>query len=335
MEEQAADIFVRNSNKAAIIERLRQAKAGLSRAELAETLNVSRSTVSVIVNDLLARGLVLEQGAGTSRGGRRPIVLQINRDAGRVVGIDIGASHLSAVVADLDGVVLGEMHEPLHIETGPDECLERVFVLVEAALSVAGSHMQQVLAISVGVPGPVVAKLGIVSAPPIMPGWDSFPIRQRIEARWHKPTALDNDADLGALGEWTFGVGRGEMNLAYIKVGTGIGCGLILNGQIYRGVLGTAGEIGHVTISESGPPCTCGNYGCLEAMAGGRAIAQRALLAVKAGQRTQLARLDHAGEPTARDVALAAQNGDLVSQQLLADAWPAYWQRPGQPDQST
>jgi glucokinase-like ROK family protein len=319
-DSQSANNIVRTTNKAAVIDLLRQSTAGISRAKLAETLNVSRSTISVIVNDLMERGLVLEQGAGESRGGRRPIVLQINRAVGRVVGIDIGANHISAVVSDLEGVVLGERHEPLRIEIGPEECLQRVFVLVETALSVADSRMAQVLAISVGVPGPVVAKLGIVSAPPIMPGWDAFPIRQRIEDRWHKPTVLDNDADLGALGEWTFGVGRGETYLAFIKVGTGIGCGLLLNGQLYRGVLGTAGEIGHVTISESGPPCTCGNYGCLEAMAGGRAIAQRALLAMKAGQRTQLAHLDHAGEPTARDVALAAQNGDAVSQQLLADA---------------
>ena len=319
-QDLGANNIVRSSNKAAVVELLRQSKTGISRAELAETLCVSRSTISVIVHDLLARGLVLEHGEGTSRGGRRPIVLQINPDAGRVVGIDIGASHLRIVVADLDGVVVGEVHEPLRIEIGPEECLQRMFVLVEVALEVAGRRLEQVLAISVGVPGPVVAQLGIVSAPPIMPGWDAFPIRQRIEEHWHKPTALDNDADLGALGEWTFGVGRGETNLAFIKVGTGIGCGLLLNGQIYRGVLGTAGEIGHVTISESGPPCTCGNYGCLEAMAGGRAIAQRALLAVKAGQRTQLAQLAHAGEPTARDVALAAQNGDAVCQQLLADA---------------
>ena len=312
--------FVRNTNKAAVIELLRQSKAGISRAELAERLELSRSTISVIVHDLLAQGLVLEQGEGTSRGGRRPIVLRINANAGRVVGIDIGANHLGVLVADLHGVVVSEMHEPLSIESGPEECLRRVFLLVEAALTAAGSRLEQVLAISVGVPGPVVANLGIVSAPPIMPGWDAFPIRQRIEAHWRKPTALDNDADLGALGEWTFGVGRGETNLAYIKVGTGIGCGLLLDGHIYRGVLGTAGEIGHVTIAESGPPCTCGNYGCLEAMAGGRAIAQRALLAMKAGQRTQLARLAHGEEPTARDVALAAQNGDAVCQQLLADA---------------
>jgi glucokinase-like ROK family protein len=160
----------------------------------------------------------------------------------------------------------------------------------------------------------------MVVAPPIMPGWDGFPIRQRLQELWNRPVFVDNDADLGALGEWTYGAGKGESNLAYIKIGTGIGCGILLNGEIYRGVLGTAGEIGHVTISEDGPPCTCGNYGCLEAMAGGRAIAQRAQLAVKAGQRTSLAVISAEREVTAHDVALAAKEGDAVSQQLLSDA---------------
>lgn len=313
------DSFVRNKNKVAVVALLRHAATGISRAELAETLDLSRSTVSVMVNDLLARGLVLEQGVGTSRGGRRPIVLQINGEAGRVVGVDIGASHVSVVVANLHGEILAEADEPLRIETGPEESLRRVYAMVTAVLAAAGSDLGQVTAISVGVPGPVVAQQGMVSAPPIMPGWDAFPIRQRMADYWHKPVTLDNDADLGALGEWTFGVGRGEANLAYIKISTGIGCGLLLNGHIYKGVLGTAGEIGHVTVSESGPPCTCGNYGCLEAMAGGRAIAQRALLAIKAGQRTQLA-LDPNGELSARHVALAAQQGDPVCQQLMGDA---------------
>jgi predicted NBD/HSP70 family sugar kinase len=153
-----------------------------------------------------------------------------------------------------------------------------------------------------------------------MPGWDGYPIREFFQAHWERPALVDNDADLGALGEWSFGAGRGEANLAFIKIGTGIGCGLLLDGRLYHGVVGTAGEIGHVTISQDGPPCKCGNYGCLEAMAGGRAIAQRARLAILAGQRTSLAERSDGHELTARDVALAAQAGDAVSQQLLNDA---------------
>jgi glucokinase-like ROK family protein len=307
-------------NKLSIVDHIRRSQSGISRAELAETMGVSRSTVSTIVNSLIAQGLVLERGAGVSRGGRRPIVLEVNRDAGRVMGVDIGASHLTVVLADLMGCIVAQVEEPLSIERGPETCLVSIFRLVDAALAHAGVSMAEVLAIGVGVPGPVVAEHGIVTAPPIMPGWDAFPIRDRLQAHWGTPCILDNDADLGALGEWNFGAGRGETHLAYIKVGTGIGCGLLLDGQLYRGVLGTAGEIGHVTVSQAGPPCTCGNYGCLEAMAGGRAIGQRAELAVRAGQRTLLAQTCHGRAITALDVALAAEEGDAVSQQLLADA---------------
>ena len=312
--------IVRQLNKGVILDLIRQAPDGISRAEIAQALGVSRSTVSAIVDGLILHQLVVERGAGVSRGGRRPIVLQTNPDAGRVLGVDIGASHLTVIAADLRGQVLSEITAPLDIARGPEECLQAIALTVEHILRESRSQLDEVRAIGVGVPGPVIQQQGIVSAPPIMPGWDGFPIRQRLSDAWHKPVSLDNDADLGALGEWSFGAGRAESNLVYIKIGTGIGCGILLDGQIYHGVLGTAGEIGHLTVSEDGPPCTCGNYGCLEAMAGGRAIAQRAQLAVKAGQRTSLASVDHGREITARDVGLAAQSGDGVSQQLLGDA---------------
>ena len=124
-----------------------------------------------------------------------------------------------------------------------------------------------------------------------MPGWDRYPIRDHLQQLWGIPVSLNNDAEMGAVGEWAYGAGRGERNLAYIKVGTGIGAGLLLDGQIYRGATGCAGEIGHITIDENGPLCTCGNRGCLEAIAGGGAIARKATEAVKMGQRTQLSEL--------------------------------------------
>lgn len=312
--------IVEKLNKVSVLDLIRKTPEGISRAEIAQLLDVSRSTISVIVDDLIATGLVVERGAGMSRGGRRPIVLQLNAEAGRVVGVDMGATHLLVVVADLQGNVLAEAETPLDIAQGPEGYLRQTFTLVDENMRAAQCSLAEVRAIGVGVPGPVIADKGIVSAPPIMPGWDDFAIRQRLQDQWHKPITLDNDADLGALGEWAYGSGQGESNLVYIKIGTGIGCGILLDGKMYHGVLGTAGEIGHVTISEDGPPCTCGNYGCLEAMAGGRAIAQRAQLAIKAGQRTQLIEMNHHHEITARDVALAAQAGDAVSQQLLGDA---------------
>jgi predicted NBD/HSP70 family sugar kinase len=168
------------------------------------------------------------------------------------------------------------------------------------------------------VPGPTIASEGMVLAPPIMPGWDRFPIRDTLEKLWGCPVSLNNDAELGVLGEWAYGAGRGEQNLAYIKVGTGIGAGLFIDGQIYRGATGSAGEIGHMTIDENGPLCACGNRGCLEALAGGRAIVSMARTAIQSGRRTELSA--NPESITAMDVSNAAARGDLVAQEVLAEA---------------
>jgi glucokinase-like ROK family protein len=312
--------IIRRLNKAAVFDVMRVNQDGISRADVARATELSRATISAIVDELLEVGLVREARVGASRGGRRPTILELNPETGRVVGIDIGANHIVTAVADLRGHVLAECELPFEIAAGPRAGMEQASNAVDKMLAQANCDQVSVKAIAVGVPGPVVAQMGAVAAPPIMPGWDGFPIQQHMRERWGRPVFVDNDADLGALGEWTYGAGKRVPNLTYIKIGTGIGCGILIEGEIYRGVLGTAGEIGHVTVSEDGPPCTCGNYGCLEAMAGGRAIAQRAQLAIKAGQRTTLAAISHEREITARDVAEAAKGGDLVSQQLLSDA---------------
>jgi glucokinase-like ROK family protein len=172
------------------------------------------------------------------------------------------------------------------------------------------------LGIGVGVPGPVIADQGFVMAPPIMPGWDRFPIRTTLEKQWGTAITLNNDAELGALGEWAYGAGRGEKNLAFIKVGSGIGAGLIINQQIYCGTTGSAGEIGHLTVDENGPLCTCGNHGCLEAFAGGHAIASQARKLVSSGKRTLLSE-KNIESLTAQDVAEAARRGDLPAQEIV------------------
>jgi glucokinase-like ROK family protein len=171
-------------------------------------------------------------------------------------------------------------------------------------------------AIGVGVPGPVVTEIGMVMAPPIMPGWDRFPIRKALEDLWNSPVTLDNDANLGALGEWVFGAGRGEKNIVFIKVGSGIGAGLIINKQIFGGTTGSAGEIGHLTIDENGPLCTCGNRGCLEAFAGGHAIELQAQKLAESGKRTLLSD-SKSKNITVREVAEAARRGDLAAQEIL------------------
>ena len=299
---------------------IRFTPGGISRAELARQIDLTRSTVSAIVTDYIDAGLVREAESGPATGGRRPILLEMNPQRGYVVGVDMGATHLSMVVADFLSHVVYETEAPFDVLDGPEACLKLVDQQVRQMLQQAGVSLAQVLAFGVGVPGPVLAEAGIVSAPPIMPGWDGYPIRDHLHKLWGCPVSLNNDAELGALGEWAFGAGRIKRHMAYIKVGSGVGAGLILDGRVYRGASGLAGEIGHLTIQQNGPQCSCGNYGCLEALAGGAAIARKAQEAVRAGKRTQLSNIQPVERITARDVGSAARLGDLAAQQIVADA---------------
>jgi N-acetylglucosamine repressor len=311
---------LKNFNKHAVLDLIRLEPGGISRAELARRIGISRAAVSVIVTDLLEDALVLELNTMPTESGRRPILLEINPMRGYVVGVDMGATHLSVALADLSARVIQEVETPFDITRGPEICLAEVDQQVHHLLDLGGIRLPEILNASVGVPGPIAVDSGQVIAPPIMPGWDRFPIRTFLEEGWGFPVSLNNDAELGALGEWAFGAGREENHVIYIKVGSGVGAGLILNNQIYHGEIGTAGEIGHVTIDEHGPLCTCGNHGCLEAMAGGRAIARQAQQAVLAGQRTQLSAIRPVERISARDVTLAARRGDLVAQQIVSHA---------------
>lgn len=298
---------------------IRFTPGGISRAELARQMFLTRSAVSSIIDDFKSIGLVDEIETGPTTGGRRPILLAINPNFGYVVGIDMGATHLRLVVTNYSAHVLEEIEVPLSVVEGPESCLNLVDQQFTELLRRQKLNPEHITAIGMDVPGPVVTSAGMVSSPPIMPGWDGYPIRTHLETLWHIPVSIGNDAELGALGEWAYGAGRSENNLAYIKVGTGVGAGLLLDGRIYHGATGTAGEIGHITIQENGPLCTCGNYGCLEAMAGGLAIARKARDAIEKGRRTQLSSIPPE-KILAVDVAQAAQTGDLVAQQIITDA---------------
>jgi glucokinase-like ROK family protein len=311
---------VKNVNKYSVLDLIRFTPGGISRVEIAHQMNLSRAAVTAIVNDLLTTDIVKEAESRIVRSGRPPVVLEINPDRGFVVGVDFGATHLNLLVADLSSRIQEEMEYAIDIQDGPENCLNQADGHVRELLAKAGIPFDDVLAFGVDVPGPIVTEAGMVVAPPIMPGWDRYPIRGTLEKKWGRQVSINNDAEMGVLGEWASGAGRGERDLVFIKVGTGIGAGLLIDGQIYRGVSGSAGEIGHLTIDENGPLCACGNYGCLEAVAGGRAIAQQAQQAVKEGHRTTLSHFHPTESITARDVAAAARRGDLLAQQILTKA---------------
>lgn len=314
-----ADYNVKSFNKHAALDLIRFSGTGMSRTELADQMGLTRAAVSLIVETLLESRVVLEAESRSAPSGRPPVVLEINPGRGLVGAIDMGATHVSIAVADYAGRIRQESEFPLDIKYGPEACLATADQNLRRMLEGQGLSMSDLSAVGIGVPGPVITEAGMVLAPPIMPGWDRYPIRASMEETWNLPVTLNNDAELGALGEWAYGAGRGERNIAYIKVGSGVGAGLILNQQIYGGTMGAAGEIGHLTIDPNGPPCNCGNHGCLEAFSGGHAIAKQGQQLARSGRRTLLANLP-IEKITAFEVAEAARRGDIHAQEILARA---------------
>jgi glucokinase-like ROK family protein len=311
---------VKHINKHAALDLIRFTPGGISRVKLARRMSLSRAALTLIINDLLASGVICETSSTLAGSGRPPITLAVNPERGAVAGLDMGATHLNLIIANCAAQPLAEKEIALDINQGPDYCLEQAELHLRALAGSAGLELADLLAVGLGVPGPIMTEAGMVIAPPIMPGWDHFPIRSTLEKRLGCPVSLNNDAELGAIGEWAYGAGRSARNLAYIKVGTGVGAGLLLDGHIYRGATGSAGEIGHLTMDLGGELCTCGNRGCLETVASGPAIARHAQAAIAAGKQTML-RLPPGETPlTAAHVSAAASRGDLVAQQVIAEA---------------
>jgi len=310
---------VKNLSKHAILDLVRFTPGGITRTELAKQMGLTRAAITTIINDLETAKLVKDcDEASNSR--HKPVVLEIDHSHGYVIGIDIGATHVEIILANLAATVIRDVEFPIDIEQKPSLVLEQVDEGLQKLLAESNLSIKDIQAVGVGVPGPVVRNAGLVSAPPIMPGWDGFPIRDTLEKKWGCPVSLNNDADLGVLGEWAYGAGRGERNLIYVKVGHGIGSGILLDGQLYHGTTGSAGEIGHITIDENGPLCTCGNKGCLEAIAGGMAICRKAREKVIQGHRTELVGKVSQGKLGIQDILSSARRGDLFSQQLISEA---------------
>jgi len=265
---------------------------------------------------------VAEGGVGPSTGGRAPRTVRFSADAGHLFVADLGATSIDVAVTDLSGTILAHAAEPADIAAGPDVVLGRVEALFEECAAKATAP-GALFGVGIGVPGPVEFDAGRPISPPIMPGWDSYSVPARF-ARFGVPVRIDNDVNVMALGELTTGLGRGRENFVFVKIGTGIGAGIIVNGELYRGSQGCAGDIGHIQIPLRGSDeviCRCGNVNCLEALAGGAAIARDATEAARAGRSPFLqATLEEKGAVDARDVALGAAHGDPTSVELLAYA---------------
>lgn len=246
-----------------------------TRAELAITTGLARSTVASRIDALMNSGLVGPAGEASSSGGRPPSRFAFNPAARVVLAVDVGATHVIVAVTDLGGTVLAERRLAQEVADGPEVVLGRVVAAGRELLTEAGRNLEDLAGIGIGLPGPVEHDSGRPIKPPIMPGWDGFDVVRYMQRSLPVPVLVDNDVNIMALGERT-AYWPDHDNLLFIKIATGIGAGIISSGELQRGANGTAGDLGHVRVPRGDDVlCRCGNYGCLEALASGPAVARQ------------------------------------------------------------
>lgn len=295
----------------------------LSRTELAWRTGYSRAKIGAAVQSLIERHILEEVGDDESRGGRRARLLNFSSSIGYIFGVDVGATSVDIALSDFTGHILQRFDAPADVRDGPDVLLGMIKDQMLTMLQNAGLMPDQIHGIGIGVPGPVEFSTGLLIAPPIMPGWEAFPIREYFNRVFPQAIVIvDNDVNVMALGELRRGKNINAQNFIFIKIGTGIGCGIVCQGKIYRGSSGCAGDVGHICVDYNGPICHCGNRGCVEAMAAGPAIAAKAMQAAREGRSPILQQLmeSNNGVLTAKDVGIAAARGDRVSIGLIQES---------------
>jgi predicted NBD/HSP70 family sugar kinase len=292
-----------------------------TRGDLVHTTGLARSTISHRVDALLSRRLLVAEADAASTGGRPAQVLSFNRGAGFVLAADLGATHARLAVTDLAGTIIEETVHDIAIADGPEAVLDWLEAGLDRLAKAAPPDGGGLLGVGVGLPGPVEYATGVPIAPPIMPGWDGYPVARRLGERFGAPALVDNDANLMALGERSRAWPDTE-HLMFVKVGTGIGAGLISHGRPLRGAQGSAGDIGHIHVRDHDDVlCRCGNRGCLEAVAGGRALAVALTEAgLPADDVRDVVRLFREGHPevTARIRAAGRQLGEVLAASVNA-----------------
>lgn len=305
-----------STDERAVLGFLLRRKEG-SRSEVARALGYSKTKSNTLIAALLASGLLAEGDAPISTQGRSASALGLRPDLAYVVGVDMGATSVTLGLADSHRRLLATRAGALDVREGPTPCLSRIGTMIYGLLEETGVSVSELAAIGMGVPGPVEFRTGLLTAPPLMPGWDGYSTRDHLGEAFGAAVFIDNDVNVMALGEvWS----RPEpvSDALFVKIGTGIGAGILCRGAIYRGADGSAGDIGHICADPQGPVCHCGNVGCLEAIAAGPAIARKAREAAQAGDSEWLTNvLQTSGKLTPEDVGKASREGDIAANSII------------------
>ncbi|MFC7532174.1 ROK family transcriptional regulator [Actinoplanes sp. GCM10030250] len=326
-------MFVTDAPHQRILRMLRD-EGPVSRAELGDRLELSRPRLLAEVERLVASGLIAEAGMAASRGGRRSTLVELHPGL-RFAAVDLGATSIDVEVTNGRLEPLAAYRESADIRSGPRATLHRVNDLLAKART--DGVYERLDAVGIGVPGPVSFRDGVPVSPPIMPGWDRYPVRELLARENNCVAVVDNDVNIMAIGERHGGVAHSVDDFLFVKIGTGVGCGIHLAGAVFRGVDGCAGDIGHIQVEAGGPACSCGNSGCLEALFSGAALSRDALAAARSGESPALAARLAAARParsgssaraggtdsgvviTAKDVADGAAEGDITCIRLIRD----------------
>ncbi|MGC4090062.1 MAG: ROK family protein [Polyangiaceae bacterium] len=307
---------MREINRSIVLDIIRRG-GKVSRTDLAKRSALTKPTVSAIVEDLLARGIVQEVGYGKTvgGGGRRARLLEFNDASAAYLGVRFGVRTTAIGVADARGG-LRAVREIPSAPSDPERGIQEALAVVDELLEEANVPRDRLQSAGVAIPGLVSQSTGVVELAPNL-HWKQVPVRNLVRQSLGLPVAVVNDTHAGALAEARCGAARGVRSFVWVYVGTGVGAGIVIDGQVFQGHAGFSGEIGHCPVVADGPVCSCGLRGCLEAVASGWAINRAAQSAVEAGEATLLSETNCARD--ARSVAEAARAGDAVAQRILAD----------------
>lgn len=290
----------------------------ISRAEISRQLDLSRSTVTEIVKELLKTGLVAEVGIGKSSGGRKPIVLEFQDDAKVILGIDIGATHVSVAMTNLRGKLLFWKEKDYPVRDDPDGTHKLIDELCNECLTASKYKPKMLLSIGVSVPSPVDPIRPEYLSETIIPAWHGKSGLERLREKYGVPVYLDNDANLGALAEHWWGAGKNANDLIYIKISSGIGAGYVFGGKLYRGSKGIAGELSHMPIDPNGRLCGCGLRGCLGTVISAWALTERVKTLATLYPGSSLVNGRNPGSII--DIEDAALDGDPLAVQVVSEA---------------
>lgn len=295
----------------------------VSRIDLARRSGLSKSVLTARLQSLRSRGVLEEVGLGASSGGRPPTLLRLAKQNGYLIAVDLGATHIRVAIANLNAEPQIRLQEQVDVSDGPEAVLARVRSLIDETLDRSEVPRDLMKGMGVGAVGPVDFRTGRrwpVSAP-TMPGWETFPIRDYFEQAYGWPVLVDNDVNVMALGEQWAGIARKVEDFLFVKLGRGVGCGIVCRGEVYHGADGWAGEMGHIPVAGSTVPCPCGNTGCLGAIAGGIGLGLTAEELARSGRSPGLARrLAEKGALTAEDLGSVMLEGDSAAADAIRQA---------------